>query len=146
MGEGHERGDGKRNRSAQTCGEKAWLKAKKNRPARGRLGKAFGVERRIGRHGFFEFLETRPDFFRLLACKITLPVFAAVRPRMFAVCAVVVVRMARNAPMASRQRVRIAFCIYPDWHDAHSFGFNTARSTWEYRTILFLYYTISEVN
>nr|DAR91484.1 MAG TPA: hypothetical protein [Caudoviricetes sp.] len=35
MGEGHERGDGKRNRSAETRGEKARLRAKKNRPARG---------------------------------------------------------------------------------------------------------------
>nr|DAU11211.1 MAG TPA: hypothetical protein [Caudoviricetes sp.] len=42
MGEGHERGDGQRNRSAETCGEKARLKAKKNRPLRAAREGAWG--------------------------------------------------------------------------------------------------------
>nr|DAU11212.1 MAG TPA: hypothetical protein [Caudoviricetes sp.] len=40
---------------------------------------------------------------------------------MFAVCTVVVVRVACNTPVTCRPRVRIAFCKHPDWHDTHPF-------------------------
>ena len=146
MGKGHERRDGKRNRSAQTRGEKARLKAKKNRPAKGRLGKALRVERRIGRQGVNKLLRFLFELFKLLALNVQSADVAAAITRMIAVFTVVVVRVACNIPMAGFPRVGIARCKGTYRHDAHSFGFNTARSTWGYPTILFLYYTISEVN